>query len=172
MSDNSMDEVARFQRRNRGFYWAATGALIVMSVMIALTVLVVITRGNVMRAETLRQLPLAWTPAIFYLWAVWSARSMFAAFSRGGFVFQEVVTRTLGRIGYALTFGAVISMLAAPIRMLMGAHMVAGFAALNVPALTLAIVGFALIAMSRMMARAGELEAKVAKLDAELQDFV
>jgi hypothetical protein len=172
MTDTSADDVVRFQKRNRNFYWSATIIFFVMVAVIALTLLVVATRGAFMRVDTLQQLPLAWAPAIFYLWAVWAARSMFAAFSRGGFIFQDVVTKTLTRIGWALCLGAAATMLATPLRLLMGAHLVAGFAVLNIPALTLGVVGFALIAMARMMHHARGLETRLAKLDAELQDFV
>src|SRR5690242_11944668 len=136
-----IDNAARFRRRNRQFYWAATLVFAAIVAFMALTLIVVITRGSVMRASTLQQLPLAWAPALFYLWAVWSARQMFAAFSRAGFVFHAVATNALGRIGWALALGAAASLVAAPIMMSFGGRVVGGFATINAPALTLGIVG-------------------------------
>jgi hypothetical protein len=125
-----------------------------------------------MRPATLQQLPLAWLPALFYLWALWSARQMFREFSRGGFVFGAVVSAALGRIGWALALGAGAALVIVPVRLAMGMQVVGGFALFNAPALTLGIVGLALIAMARMMRRAAALEAKVASLNAVLSDFI
>ena len=163
--------VATFRRRNRQFYWAATIALALVATVIAMTLFVLALRGGVMRPSTLQQLPLVWTPALFYLWALWAARRMFEALSRGGFVFQAV-SSALGRIGWALTLGATATILIVPILLGMGAHVVGGFALFNVPALTLGIVGLALIVTARMMRRVHALEGKVASLNAALADFI
>jgi hypothetical protein len=163
--------IAAFRRRNRQFYWAATAALALVALVMAMTLLVLAIKGGVMRASTLQQLPLVWTPALFYLWALWSAQRMFAALSRGGFVFQAVST-ALGRIGWALTLGAIATIVIVPVLLGMGAHVVGGFALFNVPALTLGIVGLALIVTAHMMRRAQALEGKVASLNAELSGFI
>jgi len=163
--------VAAFRRRNRQFYWAATIALALVAAVIAMTLFVLAMRGSVMRASTLLQLPLVWTPALFYLWALWSAQRMFATLSRGGFVFQAVSV-ALGRIGWALMLGAIATIVIVPMLLSMGARVVGGFALFNVPALTLGIVGLALIVTARMMRRAQALEGKVASLNAALADFI
>ena len=163
--------ITSFRRRNQQFYWAATIALAFIAALIAMTLFVLAMRGGVIRTSTLRQLPLAWTPALFYLWALWSARRMFAALSRGGFAFQ-VVSTALGRIGFALTLGAISTILIFPVLLIMGADVGGGFVLLNVPALTLGIVGLALIVTAHMMRRAQALEGKVASLNAVLADFI
>jgi hypothetical protein len=126
-----------------------------------------------MHEETLQKVVLAWAPAGFYLWAVWTLRGMFVALARGGPAFQPAVIQALSRVGWALLLGASVSVVLAPVvRMLTVPRPVAGFAMLNVPALTLAVVGLALIAVARMLRRGARLEAEAASLKAMLKDFI
>ena len=50
--------------------------------------------------------------------------------------------------------------------------MKAGFATFNVPALTLGVVGLALIATANLLRRGAEVEAEAGSLKAELGEFV
>lgn len=166
-------EVASFRHRNRGFAAAATIILIVVCSIVGLTLAVVVLQGHAMRAETLQKVALAWAPAAFYLWALWILRGMFAALARGGLAFQPVVIRALSRVGWALLLGASVSLLLAPVaRMLAVSRPVAGFAVLNLPSLTLGVVGLALIAVARMLREGARLEAEAASLKAMLEDFI
>jgi hypothetical protein len=166
-------EVAVFRRRNRQFAVAATIVLIAVGGFVVLTLAVVVLQGHAMRTETLQKVALAWCPALFYLWALWTLRGMFAALARGGMTFQPVVVRALARIGWALLLGAGAGLVVAPpVQMLTVPRPVAGFAVFNVPALTLGVVGLALIAMGRMLQRGARLEAETASLKAILEDFI
>lgn len=168
---NTDPAVTAFRHRNRQCCWAATVALALVAAVVAMTLGVVTIRGHLMQTLALRQLPLAWTPALFYLWALWSTRQMFATLSRGGFVFHAVST-ALGHIGWALGLGAVATLVIGTALLVAGPHVTGGFVLVNVPAVTLGIVGLALIITARMMRRAQTLERRVESLNAALEDFI
>jgi hypothetical protein len=166
-------EVLAFRRRSRQFAVAATLALIAIIAVSTLTLAVIVLKGHVMRPQTLQKLALSWSPAPFYLWAVWTLRGMFASLARSGVSFQPLVVRALGRVGWALVLGAAVSLLLAPMIMTMTRpRTVAAFAIFNMPALTIGVVGLALIATALMLRRAARLEAETASLKAQLEDFI
>ncbi len=165
-------EQLQFRKRNRQFYWLATLALIAAMMVVALTIIVVVLKGATMRTVTLQQLALAWAPAVFYVWALWAVRGLFAALSKKGFAFHDVIARALTHIGWSLTLGTLVSILAMPFVISLGPPIVGRFAILNAPALTLGVVGLALIAIASMIRRAAQVEAKAASLQAVLNDFI
>lgn len=165
------DQVS-FRKRIRQFYWLATLALMAAMMVVALTVIVVVLKGTTMRVTTLQQLALAWAPAVFYVWALWAVQGLFSALSKKGFVFHDVIARALTRIGWALALGAAVSIAAMPFVVSLGAPIVGRFAIFNAPALTLGVVGLALIAIASMIRRAAQVEAKAASLQAVLNDFI
>jgi hypothetical protein len=166
-------EVAAFRSRSRQFAIAAAVVLAAILAVCALNLLVILLRGHVMRPQTLQKLALAWAPAPFYLWALWTLRGMFAALARTGISFQPVVSKALERVGLALVLGAGISVLASPLMLaLIRPRTIGGFAIVNVPSLTIGVVGLALIATAFMLRRAARLEAEAARLKATLEDFI
>jgi hypothetical protein len=166
-------EVAGFRRANRRFAVAATVILVAAGLVVLLTLAIVILQGHAMRLVTLQKVALAWGPAAFYLWALWTLRGMFGALARGGLAFQPVVISALSRVGLALVLGAGTSLLLTPVARLLDApRPVASFALVNVPALTLGVVGLALIAVARMLRQGARLEAETATLKAVLEDFI
>jgi hypothetical protein len=173
MSLQAEAETALFRRRNRQFALAATLAIVVIGVIVTLTLVVVLLRAQVMRAERLERIALGWSPAACYVWALWTLHGMFKAMARDGLSFQPQVIAALGRVGWALGWGAALTLIEAPLM----AWLIHGpgpgsFAALNVPAMTLGVTGLALIALARMLARGARLEAEAARLKAVLDDFI
>jgi len=166
--------LADFRRRNRLFAAIATAAIAVIAGIMALTLLVVITRWDALADQTLRRLALTWAPTPFYLWALWSLRGMFGAFARAGLSFQPALAGALVRIGWGLLLGALTTLVASPFVLAMRAPrgMTGGFATFNVPAFTLGIVGLALIATARILRHGARIEAEAASLRAELEEFV
>lgn len=164
-------EVAQFKSRSRQFYWLATLALAAISCVVLLTLGVVVARGGVMQAGALQRLALSWAPVPFYVWALWKARGLFAELSRRGFAFHGLVSEALKSIGWSLSFGAFVSIGAAPVIWSIGPRAYGSFAIFNVPALTLGIVGLALVAVSGVIRQAARVEAKNAFLQSALEEF-
>jgi hypothetical protein len=168
----SGEQTTQFRRRARQFRLAATLAIAAIAGVILLTLIVILTRWNAFGDTALVRLALTWTPAIFYLWALWALRSMFAAFAGAGPAFTPIVANALTNIGWALLSGAAVTLVLAPfVLTLAHSHAMGGFAIFNVPALTIAIVGLALIATAHMLRRAAEIEAQAAALKSELEEF-
>lgn len=167
-------ELSQFRQRSRQFAGAATAVVAVIGVIIVLTLGVVVLRGQAMGWARVTRLALSWTPAVCYLWALWTLRGMFRALARDGLTFQPAVTRALGRVGWALAGGAVLTLLEAPVVVWLtgGGGPGGGFATLNVPALTLGVTGLALVVLAAMLRRGARLEAETTRLKAVLNDFI
>lgn len=163
-------EAQQFQKRTRLFFWAATAVFAALAFFLALQIFVHLRDDR----DTTRNaliIALSWAPAIFYLWAVWSVRGLFAALSRKGFVFHDVIAGALGRIGLALLLGALTSLAALPFLIQLGSRILGQFAIFAAPALTIGVIGLGLIAVAGMIRRAARLELKAASLQAKLDEF-
>ncbi|WP_170181714.1 DUF2975 domain-containing protein [Phreatobacter stygius] len=149
-----------FQRRNRQFSIGATLVILAIGAIMAVTLVAMLLQGSVMRVQAITRVALIWSPALFYLWALWTLRGLFQTLARGGPSFQPAVTRALAKVGWALTLGSVASLVMGPIQMMVLQHRMTGwFASFNVPALTLGVVGLALIVLAHMFRRAARVEA-------------
>ena len=126
-----------------------------------------------MSDERLLRMAVSWLPAVFYIWVLWSIRDLFRALTRGTFGFANMIV-ALARVGWGLMLGAATALIITPLLMMLNENerIRGAFALLNVPALTLVIVGLALIVLSHMMRRALALEAEAARLKATLEEFV
>jgi hypothetical protein len=166
------DETERFRRLNGRLAVVATLAIAAIGGVMAIT-LVVVARWRFSHPETLTRLLLTWSPSAFYLWALWTLRGLFAGLSRSGPSAQPSITRALARIGWALMGGAVTTLVTAPVVLAMeNPHRAGGFAVFNVPALTLGLLGLALIIVARMLKQAIAAEARVKSLENVLEGFV
>ncbi len=163
-------EAQTFKARNRLFYWATTLVVAILLLVAALQIFVQLRGGGTSRAATI--LALSWAPSIIYLWGLWSVRGMFAALSRKGFVFHDVVSSALTRLGAALVLGAAVALAALPLLISLGSRVLGQFAIFIAPPLAIGIVGLVLIAVASMIRRAAHLEAKAASLRAVLDDFI
>lgn len=164
-------DARRFQQRTKLFHHVAT---LVIAALVFVAALQIYTQlrigGGTTRGVAI--LLLSWAPAVFYLWAVWTVRGMFAALSRKGFVFQDVIVRALTRIGWALVLGAAAALAALPALIELGSRVLGQFAIFSAPALTIGVVGLALIALAHMIRRAAQLETRAASLRTVLDDFI
>lgn len=165
---------AAFQARNRLFAVLATGVLVGVALIIAILMYALAIREPADRVEIASRLAITWSPALFYLWALWSLRGMFAALARGSGFSGGVVAGPLARVGWALLLGSVFTVLVSPwvLEMVERPHAMSAFAAIDVPAATLGVVGLALVALSGMLRRAAELEQEAADLKTVLGDFI
>lgn len=168
-----MTDSDQFQRRNRLFAMLTGVALAAIIGVVALTLVALAARWDAMTAPTVTRLALIWSPMLFYAWALWSLRQMFAGFAVAGPTFQPVLATALVRIAWALMLGAATTILLAPVVLTMtpprpmGGH----FAIFNVPALTLGVVGMALLATAHMLRRGLEIEAEARKVRSQLAEF-
>lgn len=159
-------ELAQFRRRNRQFFLATTLTILAIAAIMVTTLAAIILKGHILDAYAIKRLALIWSPALFYLWGLWTLRGMFGVLARGGVSFQPIITRAIAKVGWALLLGALVSLVIGPLQSLLLQHNMTGwFATFNVPALTLGVVGLALIALTHMLRRA-------ARIEAVLKDFV
>ena len=143
----------------------------IVSAALLLTLIVLLTSSCPCATRVSNGYKQSWAPAAFYLWAFRAAPS--SALARGGLNFQPLIAQALSRVGWALALGAGVSVAAAPLTLSLGGpHAFGGFAVFDVPALTLGVVGLALIVLANMLRRATAIEAEATKLKATLQEFV
>lgn len=169
----SGEPTAAFRQRNRILLFATTGVIAFIGLVIAASLFIVAMRGGVMSDERLLRMAVSWLPAVFYIWVLWSIRDLFRALAGGTFGFAHMIV-ALARVGWGLTLGATTALMITPLLMMLNENerIRGAFALLNVPALTLVIVGLALIVLSHMMRRALMLEAEAARLKATLEEFI
>jgi len=168
-------EVAAFRRRNRLFALLTTVVLAGLALVIAVLFAALALRDPASRLEIAERLAVTWAPALFYLWALWGLRAVFAALAASGPSFRGgVLAGPLDRTGWALALGSGFTLLVSPVvlGMVERPHAMSAFAAVDVPAATLGVVGLALIALSRVLRRAAELEAEATDLKTVLGDFI
>lgn len=166
------DETLRFRCLNRRLALAATAAIALIALFVALSLLV-LALGRLRAPETLMRLALTWSPSAFYLWALWTLRGLFAGLAREGPGLRPAVTTALSRIGWALVGGAVTTFIAAPLVAFIETHHQGGwFGTFNTPALTLCLLGLALVVLARMLRRAAHLETRVEALENVLESFI
>lgn len=98
-------------------------------------------------------------PVPFYLWAIWAVGRACAAIGRGDY-FGEVVPRLLNRVGLALFFGGIANVFVAPIliKVLTGRG---GYAAYDVAAITVGVVGLALVVIAPLLRQAAAMRAEL-----------
>ena len=164
---------ASFRRRNRVLLIGTTAVIGFIGLMIAVSVFVLLMKGDTMSGERALRMAVGWLPAVFYLWALWSICDLFRALAKGEAGFMPMV-QVLARVGWGLLLGAATALVITPLLVTLSAdeRLRGAFALFNVPALTLMIVGLGLIVLSHMMRRAQALEAETARLKATLQEFV
>jgi hypothetical protein len=98
-------------------------------------------------------------PVLFYLAAIWMVRAALASIARGE-LFDRVVPKLLERVGVALIAGGLANVFVVPLiwRFAFARGTVAWY---DPAAITLGVVGFALILVARLLAQAGEMRAEL-----------
>lgn len=104
-------------------------------------------------------------PAILYVTALWSVRAAFRSLATGLF-FEQVVPQLLARVGWFVSAGATAAVFGIPLllRLVPGSSHSA-FANFDLSAITLGLIGFMLVVLARLFARA-------ATIQAELDEFL
>ena len=98
-------------------------------------------------------------PMLFYLAAIWMVRAAFASIARGA-LFDSVVPRLILRVGIALAAGALTHVFLVPWIWRFGfGH--GAWAWYDPAAITLGVVGFALILVAHLLAQAAEMRAEL-----------
>ena len=120
-----------------------------------------------------------WSPALFYLYALWAIRGGFRDFARGG-VFGDAIASGCSRAGWALAIGGTLSAVGVPnlIRILSDAGLLrrdpdewAGVLVFDVAYLAVGLIGLALILLGRLLRLAGATQREAAELRDELGSF-
>ena len=176
--DPVRDAASAFRDRNRLFAGLTTAVLVGIGLIVVVLLYALAIRAPDDRLAIASRLALTCSPALFYLWALWSLRAMFKALSTSGASVSAfgspAVAGSLARVGWALLAGSVATVLVSPVvlEMVERPHAMSAFAAIDIPAATLGVVGLALVAVSSMLRRAAELEREVADLETVLEDFI
>jgi hypothetical protein len=123
---------------------------------------------------------LYWTPAPFYLWALWAIRRTFRDIAAGA-AFSPAVARGLRHLGLANVLGGALSLVMVPILKLArrGDHVAAMERlasidfddALMWTYLMLVFLGISLLLLSRLITRAVAFRARNEALERELKEF-
>jgi len=127
--------------------------LVVLALVLAIEVL-----GGATGHYSLHAL-VARLPVLFYLAAIWMVRAACAAIARG-VLFDRVMPKLIERVGIALAAGALTHVFIVP-WIWMAAFGRGAYAWYDPAAITLGVVGFALILVARLLAQAGEMRAEL-----------
>ena len=91
-------------------------------------------------------------PLLFYLWAVWSVRRAIVAIGRGE-GHDEAIAQLIGRVGLALFLGGIATVFVSPwLAALINGR--GSFAFYDVSAITVGVVGAALVLVARLLGQA------------------
>ena len=173
-------EVRLFRSANRQVAFVATFMFCSITILVVGILAVILLRGQALGATRLTRLALSLSPAVGYLWALWTLRGMFRALARDGLTFQAAVIGGLDRVGRGLALGAALNMMEAPVMYFLTRGWRTGdpnasiieIMNVKVPGLTLVATSMALMVLARMLARGARLEAETARLKAALDDFI
>ena len=127
--------------------------LVVLGLVLAIEVLGALTGHYPPRAVIGR------LPVVFYLAAIWMMRSSLASIARG-VLFDRVLPQMIERVGVALGAGALTNVFVVP-WIWKAAFGSGGYAWYDPAAITLGVVGFALILVARLLAQAAEIRAEL-----------
>jgi hypothetical protein len=172
---SSSHDLANFRAANRRYSIIAT-----ITIGLVVTLMAFYTFAVTHALVTASLFPLGWivnwVPAVFYLWALWQLRGLFTALSKEVVSPSRSVATAVGRVGWALMLGAATTLI--PIVNFFASAVGTSpnprggtFIVYFVPAITLFLLGLALIALAPMLNRAIELEAEAESLKAELGGF-
>jgi Protein of unknown function (DUF2975) len=165
-----IDERVKFRAANRRYSILAS-----IAIGLVLLLMAMYTFAVVHALSTASGFPLGWIvnwlPAVFYLWALWQLRGLFAELSKDAASTSQRVASVVGRVGWALMLGAVATLVPVVNFLLNQTTRGGTVVAYLIPAITLFLLGLALFALAPMLNRAVALEAEAKSLKAELDEF-
>jgi hypothetical protein len=161
---------ANFRATNRRYSIVATAAMALVSLLM-LVYGFAVSHSIATASRWPAGWILNWLPAAFYLWAVWQLRGLFKALSTGADAALPRIARVVGRVGWAIMLGAIATLV--PLVNFVANQSTRGgtFVVYLVPAITLFLLGLALMVFAPMLNRVIALEAKAQSLKAELDEF-
>lgn len=173
-------EIQRFRAGSRQVTFLATVMFGTITIIVVGILAVILLRGQALGATRLTRLALSLSPAVGYLWALWTLRGMFRALARDGLTFQAALIGGLDRVGRGLALGAALNMMEAPVMYFLTRGWRTGdpntsiieIMNVKVPGLTLVATSLGLIVLAQMLARGARLEAETTRLKAALDDFL
>ncbi|HEY0112082.1 MAG TPA: DUF2975 domain-containing protein [Allosphingosinicella sp.] len=176
------NKLVHLRRQSR---WLARLTILLLAatcLLMLLPTLLGLLRDDPSRLPVSRRLAAAsvhWTPALFYLFALWAIGRAFAAFGRGG-TFGPSVARGCTHAGVALALGAAASAVAVPnmLRLFVQRGLIEGpprgygsVLVFDMAYVAVGVVGIAFVLLGRLLERATEIEREAGELRAELGEF-
>ena len=158
-------DIDRFRLRCRQFRWLAifmvvsVGGLLLL--MYGIAPVAMIARGTFVVGASGWLNQVVWaSPALFYLFAVWSIGSALGQLGRGRLI-QPTLAAALRRVGLALGFGGLLSVFGVTnlSRLVEGGQ--GGLAYFDVSGMTLGMMGGALFLLGRVMEHAGRVQSEL-----------
>lgn len=143
----------KLRKRARLLRNLVTIPLVVLALVLAIETLGA-TLGNYSARALVGRLPV-----VFYLAAIWMVRSFLASIARG-VLFDRVLPQMIERVGIALAAGALTNVfLVTWIWSLLSGRFT--YAWYDPAAITLGVVGFALVLVARLLAHAADMRAEL-----------
>lgn len=154
----SKDEIARFRRLCGQYRWLAVVVVIIAGVALATLSLVLPTllawvgpfkhlRPYILPALVVN------LPYVCYLWGVWSIGGAMGDIAKGRLI-QPALASALRRVGVALAVGGVVCVFVSPGLLRLVGNAPIRYLRLDVPSITLAMVGMALFLLGRVVDQA------------------
>jgi hypothetical protein len=129
-------------------------AVIAVIVLVAALYVHVVLRARLEDPQALLRLTLSRLPSVFYLWALWILRGLFAALAGDGLRLEPGIVPAMARIGMTLMAGGATTLVTAPLVSLLAQqqHKMGNFPLFNVPAPApvLMMLGLALLVLARL----------------------
>lgn len=158
------DDLARFRRMCRQFRWLAVFMVCSVGAILALMYVIVpavfAARGE-HRDLTLLLREVIWaSPALLYLFGVWSIGSALGQLAKGRLI-QPTLSSALRRVGLALGFGGLLSVFGVTNLMRLLGDERSSWAYFDVAGMTLGMIGGALFLLGRVIDQASLLQAEM-----------
>jgi hypothetical protein len=172
-AETSKSSLADFETLRRLLVVGATTATIAVLLFFAFTVAVTVPTLAKATDQAFLRFLAAWAPVPIYLWAIWQARTLFARLLPDREQAYLVLSRSLVRIGLALSMTSVFSGVVA---FFLAIHSSEGgnarFISAVVPHIALCLIGLALAAVGVLLRRSGAVIAENETLKAKLEEFI
>jgi hypothetical protein len=168
---NLKTQLAQFRARNR--MYRRIGTIVCLTIATLMGLFAMEIGLKISRASTVPPAwILNWLPGIFYLGAVWSLRNLFAVLSKENSPEPLWLTRAIASVGWSLILGSLATTFPIINFILSPPTKSGNFIIFFVPAVTLFVVGLALVALAPILRRKEELELETAALKRELEEFM
>ena len=159
------DEIARFRRLYGQYRWLtvavviiAGGALAMFSLILPV-VLAWVGPFRHLRAYVLPALVVN-LPYVFYLWGIWAIGRAMGDIAKGRLI-QPALASALRRAGMALAIGGVTCVFISPVLVRLVGNAPIRYLRLDVPSITLGMVGVALFLLGRVIDQANRVQSEL-----------